>query len=184
MKPGKNMTLCKGCNQQIAKNAKACPHCGGKNKKPIYKKWWFWVIVVVVIGSGGSNMGNNRNAPSSPSTSQSVTISEEAKPDALVVDVDTLMDALASNALNASNTYKDQYVELTGKLATIDSSGAYFSLHPLDGRMTFTGVQCRITKEQQSIVANFLKEQEVTVIGTITTVGEVMGYSLKVESIK
>ena len=106
------------------------------------------------------------------------------KPDPMTVTVDTLMDALDSNALNASNTYKGQYVELTGVLSNIDSSGAYFNLNPLDGRFTFMGVRCTITKDQQATVANFTKEQQVTVIGTITDVGEVMGYTLKVESIK
>lgn len=43
------MTNCKTCGQQIAKSAKRCPHCGAKNKKPIFKKWWFWVVVVLLI---------------------------------------------------------------------------------------------------------------------------------------
>lgn len=52
------MTNCKVCNQEIAKSAKTCPHCGAKNKKSIFKKWWFWVIIVAlfaVIGSAGSD---------------------------------------------------------------------------------------------------------------------------------
>ena len=75
-------------------------------------------------------------------------------------------------------------MELTGVLSNIDSGGAYFTLDPLDGRFTFIGVQCTITKDQQATVVNFTKEQQVTVVGTITNVGEVMGYTLKVESIK
>ncbi len=58
----KKMTKCKACGQEIAKNAKACPHCGAKNKKPIFKKWWFWVIIVLVligIGSSGSDTDND-----------------------------------------------------------------------------------------------------------------------------
>ncbi len=57
----KKMTKCKACGQEIAKNAKACPHCGAKNKKPIFKKWWFWVIIVVLfiaIGNSGSDTDN------------------------------------------------------------------------------------------------------------------------------
>ena len=44
---GKKSSLitCKHCGQVIAASAKACPHCGGKNGKPVYKKWWFWVLV-------------------------------------------------------------------------------------------------------------------------------------------
>lgn len=31
----------------MAKSAKACPHCGAKNNKPIYTKVWFWLLVLV-----------------------------------------------------------------------------------------------------------------------------------------
>jgi len=164
-------------------------------KKPIFKKWWFWVIIVVILGTIGSNSGNNDEtttdtpaATSQPENSTQPEIVEEEEPEPipepLVVDVDTLLDVLDDNALNASNTYKGQYVELTGTLSTIDSGGKYFSLNPLDGRLTFKGVRCDITKEQQEIVATFSSKQEVTVIGTISDVGEIMGYTLKVESIK
>ena len=59
----KKMTKCKACGQEIAKSAKACPHCGAKNKKPFFKKWWFWAIIVVLfiaIGSSGSDTDNEK----------------------------------------------------------------------------------------------------------------------------
>ena len=49
------MTICKSCEKEIAKSAKICPHCGAKNKKPIFKKWWFWAIIVVLILSLGTS---------------------------------------------------------------------------------------------------------------------------------
>ena len=55
------MTTCKACGQEIAKSAKACPHCGAKNKKPIFKKWWFWAIVVVLIISIGKSVDSTTN---------------------------------------------------------------------------------------------------------------------------
>lgn len=49
------MKTCKHCGAQIAKSAKVCPVCGGKNKKPIYKRVWFWLLVlVVIVGIGGA----------------------------------------------------------------------------------------------------------------------------------
>ncbi len=54
------MIPCKQCGQEISAGAKVCPHCGEKNKKPVYKKWWFWLILVVIIAiaaSGGSDKG-------------------------------------------------------------------------------------------------------------------------------
>ena len=43
------MIKCKYCSKEIAANAKSCPGCGAKNKKPIYKRPRFILIVFVVI---------------------------------------------------------------------------------------------------------------------------------------
>lgn len=54
---------CKSCGHKIAKNAKICPSCGAKNKKPIFKKWWFWVVIVLLI-IGGTSGGDDDTTPS------------------------------------------------------------------------------------------------------------------------
>lgn len=43
------MTVCKTCNNPIAANAKVCPHCGAKNKKPFFKRGWFILLLVIVV---------------------------------------------------------------------------------------------------------------------------------------
>lgn len=43
------MKICKHCGAEIAKSAKVCPVCGGKNKKPIFKRVWFWLIIIALI---------------------------------------------------------------------------------------------------------------------------------------
>lgn len=57
------LTICKACGQELAKTAKTCPHCGAKNKKPIFTKWWFWIVIVMfigtVIGASGEGDGNS-----------------------------------------------------------------------------------------------------------------------------
>lgn len=55
------LRICKACGQEIAKDAKACPHCGAKNRKSIFKKWWFWVAIVVFIGVVGAAGGESDN---------------------------------------------------------------------------------------------------------------------------
>lgn len=40
---------CNICSNEIATNAKFCPQCGAKNKKPIYKRWWFIAIVAFIM---------------------------------------------------------------------------------------------------------------------------------------
>lgn len=110
------------------------------------------------------------------------TIVPEKKP--MVLTTDDLLDALTENALKASETYNGQYVEVTGKLSAIDSSGKYFSITSLTDDFSFKIILCNISKEHLDTVKDFKNKQEVTVIGTITKVGEIMGYTIKVESIK
>ena len=43
------MKPCKVCGAMIAKNAKACPSCGAKNKKSVFKRWWFWCLLVLIV---------------------------------------------------------------------------------------------------------------------------------------
>ncbi len=66
------MTTCKHCGAEIAASAKVCPQCGGKNKPPIYKRWWFIVIIVLIVLSaiGGSGSGSDSSASSSKATSK------------------------------------------------------------------------------------------------------------------
>lgn len=40
------MKNCKACGNEIAKNAKVCPHCGAKNKK---NNWWVGIIILAVL---------------------------------------------------------------------------------------------------------------------------------------
>lgn len=59
MAENKKMKTCKHCGAEIAKSAKVCPQCGGKNKPPFYTRPWFIILVaLVVIGTlfgSGSN---------------------------------------------------------------------------------------------------------------------------------
>ena len=66
------MTTCKHCGAEIAASAKVCPHCGGKNKPPIYKRWWFMAIIVLIVLSaiGGSGGSSDSSASSSKATSK------------------------------------------------------------------------------------------------------------------
>ena len=56
MSKASKMVTCKHCGTEIAASAKVCPKCGGKNKKPIYKRPWFIaLIVIIIIGAIGSD---------------------------------------------------------------------------------------------------------------------------------
>ena len=190
----KKMTVCKHCGAEIAKAAKVCPKCGGKNKKPIYLRWWFIALVVffllgVIGGSGGSRKSQTAGTGAQKAAAAPKPAAT-AKPTPTPIeyvdyDVSELMDDLEANALKAADKYEKQYVRITGKLSTIDSSGKYISLVRNDSKYDFKGVMCYIkSDEQKAQVMEMSAGDQVTLCGKITEVGEVLGYYLNIDYIE
>ena len=177
------MTTCKHCGQEIAASAKVCPHCGGKNKPPIYKRWWFIAIIVIIVlaAIGGSGSSDSSGSTSSTATSKTAvsSSSSEVAIEYTAYTVTELSEDLDSNALKAADKYKGQYVELTGRLSVIDSNGKYISIVDSTDEWAITGVQCYIKNdEQKQVVMDMSIGDEIVVKGKITDVGEVLGYFL------
>lgn len=177
------MTTCKHCGQEIAASAKVCPHCGGKNKPPIYKRWWFIAIIVIIVlaAIGGSGSSDSSGSTSSTATSKTAvsSSSSEAAIEYTAYTVTELSEDLDSNALKAADKYKGQYVELTGRLSVIDSNSKYISIVDSTDEWAITGVQCYIKNdEQKQVVMDMSIGDEIVVKGKITDVGEVLGYFL------
>lgn len=172
---------CKNCGEEISKKAVVCPKCGVKNKKPVYKRGWFIAVAaIVVICAIAAGSGNDSNAPVNSDgqvteNQQEVVYTE--------YELSQLFDDLENNALNAKNKYNKQYVKLTGELSVIDSNGDYISID--DGGFRIIGVQCYLKNDEQKNQAATMKIGDtVTVKGKIKSVGEVMGYSLDIDSIE
>lgn len=193
------MITCKHCGAQIAKSAKTCPNCGGKNKKPIYLRAWFIVLVVLVLlgvigGAAGSGDKKETSVTQSNETGNTKkdegnTNEKASEPEKEIVyeeiSVGKLMDDLEANALKASETYKGNYYAVTGKLLTIDASGKYISIVDADADFAFTGVQCYIkTDDVKSVVMDLSSDEIITVRGKMKDVGEILGYSLDIDSIE
>ncbi len=190
------MKTCKHCGAEIAASAKTCPKCGGKNKKPIYKRPWFIILaIIIVIGVIGSMGGNsskdsNKTASNSSSTAKEDTTKQEAVETEAPIeytayDVSELMSDLEGNALKAKEKYNEQYVAITGRLSNIDSDGKYIDIVPQDDEWAIIGVQCYVKKneEAKAAIMDLSKDDVITVKGKITDVGEVMGYSLDIDEI-
>lgn len=195
------MVTCKHCGAEIAASAKTCPQCGGKNKKPFYKNPLLIVLVVVIIiiavaaggdSSDGNENGNTNNEGTNitndvnESTNITNDVTESAAPEVTYTAyaVSELVDDLNANALKAADKYEDQYVELTGKLGTIDSSGDYICIEPSDDEYSWTDVQCYLrSDDQKDVVLELQQGDSIVVKGKITSVGEVLGYSLTIDEI-
>ena len=191
MEKKSKLVTCKHCGEEIAAGAKVCPKCGGKNKKPIYKRPWFIILIVlIVIGAIGSAGGNDNQSDTSKDTNNAVvnekdsTQKETEEISYTAYNVSELTSDLDSNAMKATDKYKNQYVELTGRLNVIDSSGKYISITPTDDEFAIIGVQCYIKNDdQKNAVMDMSIGDTVIVKGKITDVGEVMGYSLDIDEI-
>ncbi|MHA6508918.1 OB-fold protein [Tessaracoccus sp. Y1736] len=178
-----------------------------KASRPWFKKKRYWalgvlaLIVVVQMANGGADDANTVAAPASTSSAASAPSESEAaetnvasepaassEPAAvveeapIVVSAQELIEALESNALAASNQYKGKRVTVTGSLANVDASGDYFTLNGTD-EYSFTNVQIFIDEEHLDTVSALTAGQDVTVTGTVSDVGELLGYSIQAETI-
>lgn len=177
------LTNCTSCGAEIATSAKTCPQCGAKVKRPITKKWWFWVVVVVIIaaivgGTSGSKSGD-KPAPDEPMTPQQPISYTH-------YNVTELFDALKNNAMKAQSDFKDQYVEIEGYLDVVDSDGKYIGVGaaPTDYNYILQNVQCYIKDDtQKQQIMEIGTESPITVRGKIISVGEVLGFSMNIDSI-
>lgn len=103
--------------------------------------------------------------------------------EAIVVTSQELIDELESNALRAKTTYEGERVTVTGYVGNIDASGSYFALDPQPDAIIFTGVQVQLDDSHLETVSNFTQGQQTTVTGTVSSVGEIMGYSIDAETV-
>ena len=182
------LTNCTSCGAEIATSAKACPQCGAKVKRPITKKWWFWVLIVIVaagiIGGASSGSGNGGDTKQPSGTEQP---SNTEQPISYThYNVTELFDALSTNAMKAQSDFKGQYVEIEGYLSTIDSNGKYISVGaaPDDYTYVLQSVLCNIKNDtQKQQIMNINTDSPIVVRGKITSVGEVMGFALDMDSI-
>lgn len=183
--------ICKHCKSEIPYGAKICPQCRKKQGASGCLIAVLIVIGLAVIGSivgGGGSKEANSTSDKSVKTTEATAAAETttaAPIEYTAVSVDEMMETLKANAMKASDTYKGQYLEITGKLNVIDSSGKYISLAPTEDDFAIMGVQCYIkSDDQKSKVMDMSIGDIVTLKGKVTDVGEIMGYSLNIDSIE
>lgn len=111
---------CKQCGAQIAKNAKKCPHCGGINKKPIYKRVWFIILcAVVLIGIIGAiaGGGDEDSTDVSKNNDTEIETTVEATEEATEAPTETeAPDPTADYNMEEKNCYQAalNYLDLMG----------------------------------------------------------------------
>lgn len=181
--------LCKYCKSEIPAGAKICPNCRKKQSKSGCLIAVIAVVVILVlvgIASGGGSDDKTSSSSSQGSTTaqSSSSASSEETVTYTAYTVDEMMDDLNTNAMNASDKYKNQYIEITGKLQSIDSDGKYISVLPENEEFAIIGVSCYIkSDEQKDVIKTKTMGDTITLRGKCTSVGDVLGYSLDIDSI-
>ena len=185
--------LCKYCSSEIPAGAKICPNCRKKQGKSGCLIAVIAVVVILVlvgIASGGGSDDKTSSSSSQGSTtaqsssSATSSASSEETVTYTAYTVDEMMDDLNTNAMNASDKYKNQYIEITGKLESIDSDGKYISVLPENEEFAIIGVSCYIkSDEQKDVIKTKTMGDTITLRGKCTKVGDVLGYSLDIDSI-
>lgn len=162
---------CKTCGADMASNAKSCPGCGAKNKKPIYTKWWFWVLVILIIGAGAS--GGDSDSSSSDvqvsNTDTDAAVAKSEEEEVVVVSAEDLAKAFEDNEVNANQLYKGKMVEVTGTIADIGEmlGSTYITLNAAED-FALTQTQCFFSdKDQINKIASLSKGDTVTIIGKV-----------------
>ena len=110
------MKQCKACSKEIAINAKSCPGCGAKNKKPVYKRVWFWVVAVIIVaGATGTDDSKETNIKSGQEVSQN-TIAENKPEDNIPTEYKSALKQAGTYSKMMHMSKAAVYNQLTSEL--------------------------------------------------------------------
>ena len=110
------MKQCKACSKEIATNAKSCPGCGAKNKKPIYKRVWFWVVAVIIVaGATSTDDSKETNIESGQEVSQN-TVAENKPEDNIPTEYKSALKQAGTYSKMMHMSKAAVYNQLTSEL--------------------------------------------------------------------
>lgn len=116
------MIQCKSCSKEIASNAKSCPGCGAKNKKPWFIVVALLVIIIAIASSGDNDSTTDNSSNVSGKVEASATKKEKFE---LVGEVEQETDQFATylKGVIKNNSGKDcTYVQITFNLYDADGN--------------------------------------------------------------
>ena len=175
----KGMTTCKVCGNELAKSAKRCPHCGAKNKRPIYKRWWFWLFIAIVlylavdIITARLEAKKNRESAENVYNSSATIILDEIDFDTVEfeeIDFREMLGALTDNPLKAER-FLDKFVVISGYFDNQLSEKSFSMTASVDRGNNEGWAFCELlSAEQSQIIGNLKGNENITVYGKVTQV--------------
>lgn len=147
------MIQCKSCSKEIASNAKSCPGCGAKNKKPIYKRPWFIVIAFFIIVGAIGGSGNDDSTTTDSATSRVEQEANQEETDVQVEKVEEDIPTEYKSALKKAESYS--------KTMSMSKAGVYDQLTSEYGeKFTAEAAQYAIDNMEADWKQNALKKAE------------------------
>lgn len=175
----KGMTTCKVCGNELANSAKRCPHCGAKNKRPIYKRWWFWLFIAIVlylavdIITARMEAKKNRESAENVYNSSATIILDEIDFDTVEfeeIDFREMLGALTDNPLKAER-FLDKFVVISGYFDNQLSEKSFSMTASVDRGNNEGWAFCELlSAEQSQIIGNLKGNENITVYGKVTQV--------------
>ena len=158
----------------------------GKFKKVLLGLVGIVVVVSLVgaCGGGGKDKSENANKGNSTTTTQQ----QEKQKEFAEADINVLLSEAKDNAAAANQNYKGKAVKIIGgHVYNIDSDVKYITIDGTAAKHSMIHIRCDVdakNKELKDTILTLKKEQNVIVYGTIKEVGDIMGYSLKLDKIE
>lgn len=158
------MMKCKACGAEIAKSAKACPHCGAKTHQGAYiavaviSVVAVFAVVLCIVQTFTGNQPSNK---------------DDARTDAIEISAQDLWKAYADNEVSADSLYKDKTLSVTGTISNIGKDIIFdtpcVSLSTGD-QFGLNAIQCFFPKEdnENEAIMKLQNGQTITIIGTCT----------------
>ena len=158
----------------------------GKFKKALLGLVGIVVVASLVGACGGS--GQNKANDANKSDSSSTTQQQEKQKEYAEADINVLLSEAKDNAAAANQNYKGKAVKIIGgHVYNIDSDVKYITIDGTAAKHSMIHIRCDVdakNKELKDTILTLKKEQNVIVYGTIKEVGDIMGYSLKLDKVE
>lgn len=117
-------------------------------------------------------------------TTTETTAEVRETPQVIRIGIDDLETERNENAAAAKSKYKGQCIEVVGRVGSIDSDLDFISILSPTDSWDIVGVHCSLVNDDVKEKVKTLKvDQTVIVRGTITDVGEILGYFMDAEDI-
>ncbi len=160
---------CKVCGERVAKNAKACPHCGSSRKKK-RPRWLnimigFFAICFLFALCSSPDAENEKNTKENPNTGSNVQPKEDSQSDAINTSFDTsaYLQMSPEVLFDYSLYMAGESVVTAFEIADIDSGILKAKTDNNDGY--FFSVACYF--DDRDTTKQFEEGEKVTVAGVI-----------------